>query len=193
LFFIFFFFNDTATTEIYTLSLHDALPISDLSAGLRAGLVDRPGGRPPTATDRGHRPHRGHADPRAAWAAAHQQAATAVCVRRWLRLRPAVAGPGRRPGGGAGAAARRPLLLRRPATPTTGQDRPAPPPRRQVRLRRPGHLADPDRHLGLRGRLLRHGDRGGLELSASNAAPPPRPRTRRTPPNRALSQHPRSC
>src|SRR5438093_3007888 len=27
----FFFFNDTATTEIYTLSLHDALPISDLS------------------------------------------------------------------------------------------------------------------------------------------------------------------
>src|SRR2546430_7397099 len=28
--FIFFFFNDTATTEIYTLSLHDALPICDL-------------------------------------------------------------------------------------------------------------------------------------------------------------------
>src|SRR2546429_9441567 len=26
---LFFFFNDTATTEIYTLSLHDALPISD--------------------------------------------------------------------------------------------------------------------------------------------------------------------
>src|SRR5438445_7175213 len=30
----FFFFNDTATTEIYTLSLHDALPISELPAGL---------------------------------------------------------------------------------------------------------------------------------------------------------------
>src|SRR2546426_5621809 len=29
LLFFFFFFNDTATTEIYTLSLHDALPISD--------------------------------------------------------------------------------------------------------------------------------------------------------------------
>src|SRR5439155_15393920 len=29
-YFIFFFFNDTATTEIYTLSLHDALPISYL-------------------------------------------------------------------------------------------------------------------------------------------------------------------
>src|ERR1039458_10880773 len=28
LFFFFFFFNDTATTEIYTLFLHDALPIS---------------------------------------------------------------------------------------------------------------------------------------------------------------------
>src|SRR5260370_41753827 len=32
--FFFFFFNDTATTEIYTLSLHDALPISsDRQAG----------------------------------------------------------------------------------------------------------------------------------------------------------------
>src|SRR2546427_12767172 len=30
--FIFFFFNDTATTEIYTLSLHDALPISNTVA-----------------------------------------------------------------------------------------------------------------------------------------------------------------
>src|SRR5215469_5304614 len=29
-FFFFFFFNDTATTEIYTLSLHDALPNSPL-------------------------------------------------------------------------------------------------------------------------------------------------------------------
>src|SRR3989442_14803617 len=28
----FFFFNDTATTEIYTLSLHDALPIYDVGA-----------------------------------------------------------------------------------------------------------------------------------------------------------------
>src|SRR2546430_5439327 len=31
-FFFFFFFNDTATTEIYTLSLHDALPISRLGS-----------------------------------------------------------------------------------------------------------------------------------------------------------------
>src|SRR5256885_2774940 len=38
LIFFFFFFNDTATTEIYTLSLHDALPIlhlADPSPGLR--------------------------------------------------------------------------------------------------------------------------------------------------------------
>ena len=32
--FFFFFFNDTATTEIYTLSLHDALPISYMSESL---------------------------------------------------------------------------------------------------------------------------------------------------------------
>src|SRR5688572_33062274 len=34
-FFFFFFFNDTATTEIYTLSLHDALPISNTAAWVK--------------------------------------------------------------------------------------------------------------------------------------------------------------
>src|SRR5256885_15714115 len=34
-FVFFFFFNDTATTEIYTLSLHDALPIYDRDAAAR--------------------------------------------------------------------------------------------------------------------------------------------------------------
>src|SRR5258708_19834181 len=34
-----FFFNDTATTEIYTLSLHDALPISALSLASRLALL----------------------------------------------------------------------------------------------------------------------------------------------------------
>src|SRR5258708_24862146 len=38
--FSFFFFNDTATTEIYTLSLHDALPISN---GAQNTLGDRYG------------------------------------------------------------------------------------------------------------------------------------------------------
>src|SRR2546427_12795589 len=33
----FFFFNDTATTEIYTLSLHDALPISGFARRHREG------------------------------------------------------------------------------------------------------------------------------------------------------------
>src|SRR2546430_15855809 len=40
LFFLFFFFNDTATTEIYTLSLHDALPISYRTAMERAQRRD---------------------------------------------------------------------------------------------------------------------------------------------------------
>src|SRR3712207_7026725 len=34
---VFFFFNDTATTEIYTLSLHDALPICRARRGCRRG------------------------------------------------------------------------------------------------------------------------------------------------------------
>src|SRR5579863_10601220 len=42
--FIFFFFNDTATTEIYTLSLHDALPIwcSAPSASLPPSTICSP-------------------------------------------------------------------------------------------------------------------------------------------------------
>src|SRR3712207_7341597 len=42
----FFFFNDTATTEIYTLSLHDALPISRPADRCRAA------GRRPTSAGR---------------------------------------------------------------------------------------------------------------------------------------------
>src|SRR2546430_7178827 len=44
MFYFFFFFNDTATTEIYTLSLHDALPISVCDrqrAGARQGRAAR--------------------------------------------------------------------------------------------------------------------------------------------------------
>src|SRR3712207_7377148 len=41
--FFFFFFNDTATTEIYTLSLHDALPISATSPAVPG--TRRPGAR----------------------------------------------------------------------------------------------------------------------------------------------------
>src|SRR5687768_17916105 len=52
--FFFFFFNDTATTEIYTLSLHDALPIwgDQVDARDQTGRTDdvhqrRPGGEHP--------------------------------------------------------------------------------------------------------------------------------------------------
>src|SRR5258708_22597869 len=40
---IFFFFNDTATTEIYTLSLHDALPICLLTGGPYPGFEKNQG------------------------------------------------------------------------------------------------------------------------------------------------------
>src|SRR2546426_11337472 len=55
-FFLFFFFNDTATTEIYTLSLHDALPIYRGSRPSR--FRTRPSTRSPqaTRTDRSARP-----------------------------------------------------------------------------------------------------------------------------------------
>src|SRR5258706_9673268 len=56
LFFFFFFFNDTATTEIYTLSLHDALPIWRVQAPENEGAPTQPfvaaidfGGRPSCA------------------------------------------------------------------------------------------------------------------------------------------------
>src|SRR2546430_7764280 len=48
----FFFFNDTATTEIYTLSLHDALPIYQ---GVRAGAVPRRPQDPEAAGGQGAR------------------------------------------------------------------------------------------------------------------------------------------
>src|SRR5256885_8956672 len=44
--YFFFFFNDTATTEIYTLSLHDALPISrqEQRVAVGRGVLDGHGG-----------------------------------------------------------------------------------------------------------------------------------------------------
>ena len=47
LFFVVFFFNDTATTEIYTLSLHDALPICGFGGDLNLELIEKfPWGTP---------------------------------------------------------------------------------------------------------------------------------------------------
>src|SRR5712664_4370651 len=52
-FLFFFFFNDTATTEIYPLSLHDALPISAAARRLRtSGPCGRPSIASPPSGDR---------------------------------------------------------------------------------------------------------------------------------------------
>src|SRR3712207_8069770 len=48
--YVFFFFNDTATTEIYTLSLHDALPIYVLTDSLCAFCPQGAGARVYTAS-----------------------------------------------------------------------------------------------------------------------------------------------
>src|SRR2546430_16170274 len=92
----FFFFNDTATTEIYTLSLHDALPIWDgrdpRGAGHLRQLPARdadPGGLdpPPPARGGGGDDRRGRGDPasgrpqEAAAASAHRPRARAVSRR----------------------------------------------------------------------------------------------------------------
>src|SRR3712207_8276822 len=65
---LFFFFNDTATTEIYTLSLHDALPIclpraDAVHAPRRTGSGERAVGG---AESRGSEGHRGPGGRRAA-------------------------------------------------------------------------------------------------------------------------------
>src|SRR5438309_6269715 len=62
-FFFFFFFNDTATTELYTLSLHDALPISSprssvsryASAASRTWTIGQRCAPSPTYAERQHR------------------------------------------------------------------------------------------------------------------------------------------
>src|SRR5690349_22790463 len=52
---IFFFFNVTATTEIYTLSLHDALPISGRRPACRSDAARRPRSRPYRSSRRASR------------------------------------------------------------------------------------------------------------------------------------------
>src|SRR2546426_5191241 len=84
----FFFFNDTATTEIYTLSLHDALPIwpdlhqragqgrdrlGDAGRGNREGVGDQDGPAQPADREGGFPgrgggpPHRGGVSVRVGW------------------------------------------------------------------------------------------------------------------------------
>src|SRR5688572_31590872 len=71
-----FFFNDTATTEIYTLSLHDALPISGHLA--RAHRPDDQHGRPLRS---GERLQQNYRRPRR-----HQQRGAAARDRKSTRL-----------------------------------------------------------------------------------------------------------
>src|SRR5256885_17203487 len=61
-YFFFFFFNDTATTEIYTLSLHDALPISCQTRQPRNEQGDSRGS--PTHRRGHHRKGGSHVHPR---------------------------------------------------------------------------------------------------------------------------------
>src|SRR3712207_6991704 len=60
--FFFFFFNDTATTEIYTLSLHDALPISAGGLAASAHAPGDEGGRDRRHVGRSHVARHGAAD-----------------------------------------------------------------------------------------------------------------------------------
>src|SRR3712207_7415310 len=52
--YMFFFFNDTATTEIYTLSLHDALPISHRRTRLDGSRTHGRAGHGPPRSSRGY-------------------------------------------------------------------------------------------------------------------------------------------
>src|SRR5213596_2464166 len=103
----FFFFNDTATTEIYTrpytLSLHDALPITRAAQDRRR---PRRGGR---WFHRLRRDTRGRADAHAGVAGAGRSPAAR---RRGLRARPGAAGPGAH----GAATARGARLARRPGS-----------------------------------------------------------------------------
>src|SRR5471032_3655099 len=54
---VFLFFNDTATTEIYTLSLHDALPISPIAGITQPSRNSRPRTKPRAALARRSEEH----------------------------------------------------------------------------------------------------------------------------------------
>src|SRR5690242_21387274 len=76
--FLFFFFNDTATTEIYTLSLHDALPILgrlDQPTPVRGIGIESPDAR-----------HDGHARRSALDGRRHRAVSDALGDRKSTRL-----------------------------------------------------------------------------------------------------------
>src|SRR2546422_11108956 len=156
---MFFFFNDTATTEIYTLSLHDALPISrgrGAGGAARLGLADAalrtPLDAAPAAAagPQGHRVRvrRRAAHGAAAGAAPRRRAPVADqrLVRQRGGARPARAtrAPHRpRPGGGAlrPHPAPPPGATAAPTAPCLG--RPPHPPRAPPDARRPAARPHP--------------------------------------------------
>src|SRR2546421_8790 len=78
--FVFFFFNDTATTEIYTLSLHDALPISAARGAARATPA-RTARRTTPAASAGRRASTAPARARRAWVRCAPAAPAAAVAR----------------------------------------------------------------------------------------------------------------
>src|SRR2546430_14145229 len=78
---IFFFFNDTATTEIYTLSLHDALPIYRVARMRDPGFKARlPWPRPASSASRDRKSTRLNSS--------HSQISYAVfCLKKKKRMR----------------------------------------------------------------------------------------------------------
>src|SRR2546426_5149139 len=83
--FFFFFFNDTATTEIYTLSLHDALPISLPSRADRGLPLGRFAGQPGGRLQNPRRAPQGHAGSRRAHLGADDRPEIRPGARRALR------------------------------------------------------------------------------------------------------------
>src|SRR3712207_7192251 len=90
----FFFFNDTATTEIYTLSLHDALPISVARARRRRRLGGAHGVRRLPGHARGRRGGlgRAHADRKSTRLnSSHANISYAVfCLKKKKIIRPSL-------------------------------------------------------------------------------------------------------
>src|SRR2546430_11790805 len=82
---LFFFFNDTATTEIYTLSLHDALPILEM---IDCRVCDRLPGDP-CSCDRARRERRPERDRKSTRLnSSHSQISYAVFCLKKKKLSP---------------------------------------------------------------------------------------------------------
>src|SRR3712207_7721501 len=84
-----FFFNDTATTEIYTLSLHDALPISGpSSAGARPGRSQvRPCCSRPTRASSRPSCRGSSSSPACSWACRSEEHTSELQSRQYLVCR----------------------------------------------------------------------------------------------------------